>query len=79
MRSEGQGAFCAGASFDELQAINDQVQGQKFFYGFAQIILAIRRSPNFVVARVQGKAVGGGVGLAAAADMYLLTNLQQHI
>lgn len=71
LKSEGTGAFCAGASFDELQSIKDHTQGQKLFYGFAQIIFAIRRSTKFVIARVQGKAVGGGVGLVAAADYAL--------
>lgn len=68
MRSAGEKAFCAGASFDELITIDDKEDGLKFFSGFALVINAIRTCPKFVIARVQGKTVGGGVGLAAAAD-----------
>ena len=68
LKSDGDKAFCAGASFDELIAINDAEVGLKFFSGFAQVINAMRKAPKFVIARVQGKAVGGGVGLASAAD-----------
>ncbi len=68
LKSEGEKAFCAGASFDELVAIKDMEEGRKFFSGFASVINAIRTCPKFVIARIQGKAVGGGVGVAAAAD-----------
>lgn len=68
LRSEGEKAFCAGASFDELVAINDIETGKVFFSGFAAVINAMRKAPKFVIARIQGKAVGGGVGLASAAD-----------
>jgi methylglutaconyl-CoA hydratase len=68
LKSDGDKAFCAGASFDELIAINDIETGKRFFSGFAQVINAMRKAPKFVIARVQGKAVGGGVGLASAAD-----------
>ncbi|MBX3044791.1 MAG: enoyl-CoA hydratase/isomerase family protein [Candidatus Kapabacteria bacterium] len=68
LKSDGEKAFCAGASFDELVEITDFETGKKFFMGFANVINAIRKCPKFVIARVQGKAVGGGVGLAAAAD-----------
>ncbi len=68
LRSEGEKAFCAGASFDELITIKDLETGKTFFSGFAMVINAIRKAPKFVIARVQGKAVGGGVGLASAAD-----------
>jgi methylglutaconyl-CoA hydratase len=68
LRSEGEKAFCAGASFDELISIKDIETGKKFFSGFASVINAMRKVPKFVIARVQGKAVGGGVGLASAAD-----------
>ncbi len=68
LRSDGDSAFCAGASFDELITIKDQETGKKFFSGFALVINAIRKAPKFVIARVQGKAVGGGLGLACAAD-----------
>jgi len=73
LRSGGDRAFCAGASFDELIAIQNKEQGLDFFSGFSKVILAIRRSPKFVICRVQGKAVGGGVGIAAAADYTIAT------
>jgi methylglutaconyl-CoA hydratase len=68
LRSEGEKAFCAGASFDELMQINTAEAGLAFFSGFAHVINAMRKCPKFIIARVQGKCVGGGVGLAAAAD-----------
>ena len=71
LRSKGEKAFCAGASFDELISINSEAQGKDFFSGFASVINAMRKAPKFVLARVQGKAVGGGVGLACSADYTL--------
>ncbi len=68
LKSEGDKAFCAGASFDELISIKDKETGLAFFSGFASVINAMRKAPKFVIARVQGKAVGGGVGIAASAD-----------
>lgn len=74
LRSGGQRTFCAGASFDELAAVaesTDADAGAQFFAGFAHVINAMRACPKFIIARVHGKAVGGGVGLAAAADYAL--------
>lgn len=68
LRSDGEKAFCAGASFDELMQINSEAEGLAFFSGFAEVINAMRTCPKFIIARVQGRCVGGGVGLAAAAD-----------
>jgi methylglutaconyl-CoA hydratase len=68
LKSGGSKAFCAGASFDELVQISSEQEGLGFFSGFAKVINAIRCCPKFVIARIQGKCVGGGVGLAAAAD-----------
>lgn len=68
LQSAGERTFCAGASFDELLAITDEEKGKAFFSGFADVINAIRTSPKLVIGRVQGKAVGGGVGLMAACD-----------
>ena len=68
LRSAGDGAFCAGASFDELAAIGTKEEGLQFFSGFAHVINAMRKCSKFIIARIQGKCVGGGVGLAAAAD-----------
>lgn len=73
LQSQGDRTFCAGASFDELLQIKDKEAGAIFFSGFARVINACRTSPKIIVARVQGKAVGGGVGLAAAADYCLAT------
>ena len=68
LRSGGHGPFCAGASFDELIAIDDEARGQDFFSGFSRVILAMIRAPKFVVTRVHGKAAGGAVGVIAASD-----------
>ncbi len=68
LKSEGEKVFCAGASFDELTSITTLEEGKYFFSGFASLINAMRKSPKFILARVQGKAVGGGVGVACAAD-----------
>jgi methylglutaconyl-CoA hydratase len=73
LRSAGDKAFCAGASFDELISINDLETGKIFFSGFANVINACRKAPKFIIGRVQGKAVGGGVGLASAVDYCLAT------
>ncbi|HKK77934.1 MAG TPA: enoyl-CoA hydratase/isomerase family protein [Saprospiraceae bacterium] len=73
LKSGGDRTFCAGASFDELLAIRDKDQGKRFFMGFASVINAMRRCPKLIIVRVQGKAVGGGVGIAAAADYCLAT------
>jgi len=66
--SAGEKVFCSGASFDELAAIKNEEEGLKFFSGFANIINAMRICPKFIIGRIQGKCVGGGVGLAAAVD-----------
>lgn len=74
LTSGGEGAFCAGASFDELKAIKSSAEGEQFFMGFARVILAMRRIPKFIVTRVHGKIVGGGVGVVAASDYALAMN-----
>ena len=68
LRSAGDRIFCAGASFDELAAIANESDGTRFFLGFANVINAIRKCPKFVIGRIHGKCVGGGVGIAAACD-----------
>ncbi|TRX48478.1 enoyl-CoA hydratase/isomerase family protein [Fulvivirga sp. M361] len=73
LKSGGDRTFCAGASFDELVHIDDFETGKKFFMGFAQVINACRRCPKLVIGRVQGKAVGGGVGIAATVDYCMAT------
>ncbi len=73
LKSGGNRTFCAGASFDELASINDFETGKAFFMGFANVINAMRKSSKFIIGRVQGKAVGGGVGLASATDFCVAT------
>lgn len=73
LRSEGERAFCAGASFDELISIDNLDTGKVFFSGFANVINAMRKCPKFIIGRVQGKAVGGGVGLASSVDYCFAT------
>ena len=68
LRSAGDRAFCAGASFDELSAISNAEQGTKFFSGFAHLINAMRKCPKMIIGRIHGKCVGGGVGIAASVD-----------
>lgn len=68
LQSEGSGAFCGGASFEELQKISNEASGKRFFMGFVNLIIAMIRCPKFIVTRVQGKTVGGGVGIVAASD-----------
>lgn len=65
--------FCAGASFKELISINDEATGKVFFSGFANVINAMRKCPKFIIGRVQGKTVGGGVGLVSATDYCMAT------
>jgi methylglutaconyl-CoA hydratase len=73
LKSAGDKTFCSGASFDELVSIKTEAEGLKFFSGFAQVINAMRKCPKFIIGRIQGKAVGGGVGIAAAVDYAIAT------
>jgi len=73
LRSGGEHAFCAGASFDELSAIETAEEGLHFFSGFAHVINAMRTCPKIIVGRVHGKCVGGGVGIVAALDYAIAT------
>lgn len=73
LKSGGERTFCAGASFTELVAINNLEEGKRFFSGFANVINAMRKCPKLIIGRIQGKAVGGGVGLASATDYCLAT------
>lgn len=68
IRSAGTGAFCAGASFDELKAIDENEKGTEFFSGFAHVLNAMRKCPKLIIGRIHGKCVGGGVGIAAGVD-----------
>ncbi len=73
LKSGGDRTFCAGASFKELININDAATGKVFFSGFANVINAMRKCPKFIIGRIQGKTVGGGVGIAAATDYCFAT------
>lgn len=73
LKSEGERAFCAGASFDELTAVSNLEEGKVFFSGFANVINAMRKCKKPIIGRVQGKAVGGGVGLISACDYVFAT------
>src|SRR6187455_531839 len=68
LRSAGEKAFCAGASFDELVEIKNEKEGLAFFSGFAHVINTMRLCPKMIIGRIHGKCVGGGVGIAAAVD-----------
>jgi enoyl-CoA hydratase/carnithine racemase len=74
LKSGGDRTFCSGASFDELVSIKTSAEGLKFFMGFANVINAMRKCPKFIIGRIQGKCVGGGVGLASAVDYAIATN-----
>lgn len=73
LKSGGDRTFCAGASFSELISINDEKTGELFFSGFANVINAMRKCPKFIIGRIQGKTVGGGVGIASAVDYCMAT------
>ena len=73
LQSGGERTFCSGADFEELKQIKDAAAGKIFFNGFAKVINSMRKCPKIIIGRVQGKAVGGGVGLAAATDYCLAT------
>jgi len=74
LKSAGDKTFCSGASFDELMAIENETEGLQFFSGFAHVINAMRKCPKLIIGRIQGKCVGGGVGLAASVDYAIATN-----
>jgi methylglutaconyl-CoA hydratase len=74
LKSSGDKTFCSGASFDELVSITNEKDGLLFFSGFANVINAMRKCPKFIIGRIQGRCVGGGVGLAAAVDYAIATS-----
>ena len=74
LKSAGDKSFCAGASFDELASISTAEEGLQFFSGFANVINAMRKCPKLIIGRIQGRCVGGGVGLAASVDYAIATD-----
>jgi methylglutaconyl-CoA hydratase len=74
LRSGGDKAFCAGASFTELQLITNEEKGFEFFSGFANVINSMRKCPKLIIGRIHGKCVGGGVGIAASVDYAIASN-----
>jgi methylglutaconyl-CoA hydratase len=77
LQSFGEGAFCAGASLSEMEKIKNLEEGTDFFFSFASLLMAIKDCPKFIICRVQGKAVGGGVGLISACDYILATSTSE--
>ncbi len=73
IQSEGEKAFCAGASFEDLLAVQDLESSKTFFGGFAKVLDAMRSCGKITVVRVQGKTTGGGVGIACGADYCFAT------
>lgn len=61
------GVFCEGGALDTATSAEAEP------LTFAALLRAIETSPRPVVALVDGSARGGGVGLAAAADVVLAT------
>jgi methylglutaconyl-CoA hydratase len=74
IKSDGGTTFCAGASFQELISIENEETGKLFFSGFANVINAMRKCPKIIIGSIHGKAVGGGLGIAAATDYCLATS-----
>ncbi len=74
LKSEGEKTFCAGASFDELMKVSNFQEGKKFFLGFANLVNSMRKCKKIIIGRIQGKAVGGGVGLVASTDYAIASN-----
>lgn len=58
-------AFCAGADFGQLTEGQAPLATSRGDY--AELLLALVRAPKPVVARVNGAAFGGGLGLVAAS------------
>ena len=73
LKSEKERTFCAGASLEELLAINNPTDGVAFFAGFGKVVNAMRKCKKPIIGRIQGKAVGGGVGIIAACDYAMAT------
>ncbi len=73
LKSGGDRTFCAGANFDEMKSISNFDEGKKFFSGFGKVIQSMKKSSKIIVGRIQGKAVGGGVGIIAACDIAFAT------
>jgi methylglutaconyl-CoA hydratase len=74
LKSANEKVFCSGASFDELLALKDLQQAISFFSAFAQLMNAMVSAPFIIITQLNGKAIGGGVGLVAASDYVIASN-----
>ena len=65
--------FCAGLDLVGLDVAGeaDALEHLESAQHLADVLLAIKRHPRPVVAAVQGRALGGGAGIATACDLIL--------
>ena len=68
LKSSGLKAFSGGASFNELKTLKSLDKAKDFFIGFANLLNVFRTLKKFVILQVQGRVVGGGIGIVAACD-----------
>lgn len=62
--------FCAGADLTAARpGVTDVSEGQSDATSLPEVFTAIQRAPCPVIGKVNGHAVGGGVGLVAACDL----------
>ncbi|TDR82086.1 enoyl-CoA hydratase/isomerase family protein [Paludibacterium purpuratum] len=68
-------SFCAGADLNWMQAAGelDDVANLADAQRLAQLFRTLYRSAKPVIARIQGAALGGGMGLVAACDIAVCT------
>lgn len=71
--------FCAGMDLNELLASADQTadQNRAAALHLGDLFIRMRGLPKPVVAVVQGRALGGGCGLATACDLVLAAESAQ--
>jgi methylglutaconyl-CoA hydratase len=71
--------FCSGMDLRSFadDASGDVAKFQTEARNMAGLLLDMRRHPRPIVAAVQGRALGGGCGIATAADMVLASDSAQ--